>query len=335
MAEQPNSYLTLADLYKRQQNAGTKQLANIINMMAKVNPIMEDVPILEANSGNTHKTTRTIQLPQVHWKNVAEATEPSKSGTEQVEDGTGLMEAWSEVPDDLVKISADGKKLRLDEAQTFIEAMSQEFARTFFYGSKKTNPKQFDGVFTRFSQLASSGEGAQILDAGGTGLDNTSIFLGVWSERNGHLIYPKGTKAGLERKDMGLKSKDDGGKKLLVWEEMFQQHVGLTIRKPNEFCRIANIDVSDLTRDASSGANLMSLLIDAYYLLNARMHGDARAVIYCNTTVKQFLHHQMINANGNVTMGMDEVAGKEVMKLLEMPIRECEGIINNEAQVTA
>ncbi len=48
----------------------------------------------------------------------------------------------------------------------------------------------------------SAGNAQNIIDAGGTGTDNTSIWL-VWGENTVHGIFPKGQKAGIQMEDKG------------------------------------------------------------------------------------------------------------------------------------
>ena len=50
----------------------------------------------------------------------------------------------------------------------------------------------------------------------------------------------------------------------------FQWDVGLSVRDWRSVVRIANIDVSDLSKDASTGANLIDLLDEALSLTTCR-----------------------------------------------------------------
>ncbi|MXF24183.1 major capsid protein, partial [Escherichia coli] len=85
----------------------------------------------------------------------------------------------------------------LSEDRAFIEAMNQAMAQTLFYGDSSVNPQQFMGLSSRYSSL-SAGNAQNIIDAGGTGTDNTSIWLVVWGENTVHGIFPKGQKAGIQ-----------------------------------------------------------------------------------------------------------------------------------------
>jgi len=76
--------------------------------------------------------------------------------------------------------------------------MSNDMANTIFYGNTDTDPEQFMGLAPRFNSLCAE-NGGQIVDAGGTGADNASIWFVVWGERTCHGIYPASETAGLGR----------------------------------------------------------------------------------------------------------------------------------------
>lgn len=76
--------------------------------------------------------------------------------------------------------------------------------------------------------------------------------------------------------------------------------------------RICNIDVTTLTKDAATGADLISMMVDAYYARDVAMLGDGKEVIYCNKTIHAWLHKQAMNAK-NVNLTIDEYAGKKIV----------------------
>lgn len=332
MATVGNTYLSLADLYKRQNP--NDEIATIIELLAEVNPILQDMVVEQCNDGSSHLTTVRTGLPSATWRKLYQGVQPSKSTTKQVKDTTGMLEAWSEVDSKLLDLSGDAAKTRLTEAQAFIEAMSQEMATGLFYHDTATDPEKFMGLAPRFNDTSAE-NGNQIIDGGGSGSDNTSIWFVVWGDRTCHGLYPKGSKAGLQREDKGKTTKENSdGSMYDVHREKFQWDLGLSVRDWRYISRVANIDISNLTDDAASGANLARLMIQAYYKLYQRKVSGGRAVIYCNTQIKEFLHRQMLAANSNTFLRMKEWDGEEVMTFLNMPVREVDAIVNTEAQVT-
>ena len=333
MATVGTTYLNLADVYSR-QDPETKRVAAIIELLSETNPILSDAMAVECNNGTKHLTTVRNGLPSVTWRRLYQGVTPSKSTTTQVEDSTGMLEAWSEVDAKLVDISGDPAGTRESEAVAFLESMNNEMATGMFYHNTESDPEKFMGLAPRFDSLSAT-NGNQIIDAGGTGSDNCSIWFVVWGERTCHLLYPKGSTGGFARTDKGKETKDDSGALYDVYREKFTWDIGLSVRDWRYVSRVCNIDVSNLTVDASSSsANIPQQMIKAYYKLHQRKVTGGRAAIYCNSTVKEYLHHHAMNANSNTQIRLQEYDGEEVLSFLGMPIREVDALTNAEARVT-
>lgn len=328
MATIGNSYLSLADAYRRQDGSG--QIAEVIEMLAELNPILDDAMAMECNDGSKHLTTTRTGIPQGTWRKLYEGVQPAKSTTKQVHDTTGWLEAYSEVDAKLIALAGKGgNALRMDEAESFVQGMSNQMASAMFYGDTATNPEQFMGLAPRFSSLAAE-TGGQIVNAGGAGADNTSVWFVVWSPRTVSLLYPKGSMAGVQRKDLGETTKEKAdGSLYQIFREHFQWDVGMTVRDWRYVSRIANLDASDL---ASGSVDIVGLMIDAYYKLYQRRVRNGRAAIYCSTAVKTALHKKARTDN-NVNLTVETVEGKEIVSFLGIPIREVDAITNTEAVV--
>lgn len=333
MATIGNTYLSLIDVYKQTDPKGN--IADIIELLAETNPILEDMVIMEANDGTTHLTTMRTGIPSGTFRKLYQAVQPTKSTTKQVRDATGMMENWSEVDAKLVELAGGGSggaKLRMNEATAFIEGLSNTMAARIFYGNTASDPEEFLGLAPRFSSLSAENAG-QIIDAGGTGVDNTSIWVIVWGERTVHAIYPKGSKAGLQRDDKGKVTKETSEGVYDVYREKFSWDLGLSVRDWRYVTRIANIDVSNM--QAGSVA-LYTFLRRAYYALYQRKVSGGRAAIYCNRDVLEALDTLANNggaADSFVRLTRSEFEGKEVLSYRGIPIRETDAILNTEARV--
>jgi hypothetical protein len=325
MATLANLNPTLMDVARRTDPSG--KISAIVEMLQATNEILTDMPWVEGNLPTGHKTTVRTGLPAVAWRLLNYGVPKSKSQTVQVTDTTGMLEAYAEVDKDLAILNGNTAEFRLSEDRAFVEAMNQEMARTVFYG-EKTKPEQFVGLAPRFSD-PSVPSGANVIDGGGRGDDNTSIWLVVWGENTVHGIYPKGSKAGLLQEDLGEVTLEDGNGGLYQgFRSHYQWKCGLTVRDWRYVVRIANIDVSDLA--GSSAANLINLMIDAGEVPPSM--GMGRAVWYCNKTVRSALRKQIL-AKNNVNLTWDNVAGKQVLAFDGMPVRRCDAILNTEAAV--
>lgn len=319
---------TLADLAKRTDPDG--KIAKIIEILMGTNELLEDIPWIEANDGTGHKTTIRSGLPQGTWRKLNYGVQPEKSTTVQVRDGTGMLETYAEVDESLLNLSKDKEGFMLSEHKAFLEGMNQNMATQIIYGDASTNPEKITGLAPRFNSKSAE-NGQNILDAGGTGSNNTSVWLVCWDESTAHGIYPSGSVGGVNvgaTKQETLR--DASGGMYEGRRTHYKWDAGVTIRDWRYVVRVANIDVTALTKNASAGADLIDLIVQAIEQLpNQRM---GRIAIYCNRTIRSFLRRQIANKT-NVWLSMNEVAGKKVLSFDDVPVRRVDAILNTEARV--
>lgn len=318
---------TILDVAKRM--TGDSNLDKIVEMMNQTNEVLTDMTMLEGNLPTGNVSTVRTGLPKVAWRVFNDGVEPSKSATAQATDTCGMLEAYAVVDRELAKIANNAKEFRLQEDRAFLEAMNQEMASTLFYGSKAM-PEKFIGLTPRYSdKTAKSGE--NIIDAGGTGANLTSIWLVVWSPNTVHGIYPKGSKAGFEMEDDGVVDvTTTEGKKYKAYQTHYQWKNGLTVRDWRYVVRITNIDVTKLKKDASTGADLIDLMIDAEEKVPNL--GMGRPVWYMNKTVRGFLRKQL-NEGHKYQTAAGEEPGKITVDFNGTPVRRTDALIIGEQQV--
>ena len=332
MATLGNSFVDLIDIYKQQDGRG--QYVPIIEMLMEMSPMLDDAIAVECNKGTTHLHTVRSGLPSVTWGKLYQGIPNSKGKTAQVEDTTGFVEGLSTIDKRLLDLSNNEGAVRLSEAQAYLEAMSQEVATKMIYGNTASDPEEFMGLAPRFNSL-SAANGNQIIDAGGTGSDNTSIWFVTWGDNQCNVLYPKGTQAGVQREDMGDQRITDGsGNAYYAKEEKFTWNVGLAVKDWRYVSRVANVDVSLM--QAGSVA-LYTFLRKAYYKLQSRRVAGGKMAIYCNRDVMESLDALATNAGASdsfVRLSTKEIAGEEILTYRGIPIRETDAIINTEARVT-
>ncbi len=339
MAGIGNTYFDLIDLYKSQNPDGS--VAEVIEMLTEMNPILDDAMAVECNNGSKHLTTVRTGLPSVTWGKLYQGIPQSKSTKAQVEDTTGFVEGLSTIDKRLLDLSNNEGAIRLSEAESYIEAMNQEIATKIFYGNSSADPEQFMGLAPRYNDTTAQ-NGNQIVTAGGAGADNTSIWFVTWGDNQTHLLYPKGTQAGVSREDKGEQRVLDGSSNAYyVKEELFKWHIGLTVRDWRYNVRIANIDVSNALADPSSidgaGTNIYDVMRKAYWQLQNRRVPGGRQAIYCNRDMMQVLDAASTNSGANdsfVRLKPMEIEGKEVLTYRGIPIRETDALVNDEALVS-
>jgi hypothetical protein len=311
MATIGNTYVTLADLRKQQNK--NDEVVDIIEIMALQNEMLNDAPTIECNEGNTHLTTIRAGLPTPTWRKLYQGVQPTKGVVTQVRDATGFMEDWSEIDAKLVE-------------------KANELGTQVIYGDTAVFPERFTGLAPRYNDL-NADNGNQIVDAGGTGSTNTSIWFVTWGENTTHLLYPEGSPLGMSRKDLGVSTKEVADGSLYeVYREKYCMDVGLSVRDWRQNARIANIDVSLLTKNAASGADLIEQMTRATYRLDNPNASGGTQVIYCSRTIALFLHMQAMYRT-NVQLTLEQFDGKTIPAFMGIPIRRMDAILETEARV--
>lgn len=333
MATIGNSFLNLIDIAKRTD--GQRNLAPVIEALHTLNPLMQDAFAVECNQGTKHLTTTRTGLPAVTWGRLYQGIPQSKSTTQQVEDTTGFVEGRSSVDERLLEISKNPGAVRMSEAQPFLESMAQEVQTNFFYADTATTPERFKGVGARYNTLANP----NVIDGGGAGSDNMSIWAVTWGANQTRLIYPEGTAAGVRRTDRGSQQvADDLGNYYFAKVEEFRQHLGVSVGDWRFNGRVANIDVSLLQAGTTDPYALLNKL---YWSLQGRRNDKVgnggmitagRTVIYANRTFLQALDNATTN-DSKVQLRPSEVEGREIMTYRGIPMRETDALINAEALV--
>jgi len=327
MAVKGTTALTLADWGKRIDSGG--KVDTIIELLSQSNPILQDMPFVEGNLPTGHKTTVRSGLPTATWRLLNYGVQPSKSTTVQVTDSVGMLETYAEIDKSLADLNGNTSEFRLSEDRAFLEAMNQQMAQTLFYGDSSVNPQQFMGLSSRYSDL-SAGNKQNIIDAGGTGTDNTSIWLVVWGENTVHGIFPKGQKAGLQMDDKGQQTLEDAnGGKYEGYRTHYKWDNGLSLRDWRYVVRIANIDVSDLS-DPAAAANIAKLMVKALHRIPNR--GMGRPVFYMNRTAGQALDTQASEKSA-LAISVKETEGEWWTAFRGVPIRETDALLETEARV--
>lgn len=329
------AYITLLDLALLPD--GKKD--PYINLLAQINPILEDALALPCNDGTRHNTTVLTGLPTVTWMKLYKGVPASKGKFQSVVDTTGVMESACEVDERLVKMiaKAEGKaQLRYEHAMAHLEALAQEAATAIFYHDSDADPSKPMGFSPRFNSLSAENS-KQIIDAQGTGSGLTSIWLITWDRMGSHLLYLENGKAGIEREDKGQVPKQDAsGNTYFVLREDFKWNLGLSVRNWQYVVRIANIDVDDLTIDAATGADLIELMTRAYYRHKGRRVAMGRTYWYMSTNIVMYLDFQARNqANKNIFLTFQQTGpnAKEVLHFRGIPCRECDAILESEDEV--
>ena len=330
MATLSSTNPTLADVASR-MTADGKIDPQIIEMLNETNEILDDMTAIEANGFTEHKTTIRSGLPSGTWRKLNYGVQPEKSRTVPVKDTMGMLETYAEVDKALADLNGNSAAWRLSEDRAFIEGINKTMATTLFYGDSSLDPEKFMGLAPRYSSLSAE-NAMNIIDALGVGADNASIWLTVWGPNTCHTIYPKGSSAGLQSRDLGEDTLlDAAGGRYQGYRTHYKWDIGAVLRDWRYVVRIANIDVSDLTKNASAGADLIDLMTQALELVPSM--GMGRPAFYLPRKLRSFLRRQIANKVATSTLTMEEIAGKRVVAFDGVPCRRTDALLLTEARV--
>lgn len=338
MATIGTGLLTLNDWAKRLDPKGNT--AQIVELLDETNEILTDPIFREGNLPTGEQITQRTGLPTVYWKLINKGVPTSKSTTAQVTEQIGNLQARSHVDEDEAELQGNLNEYRLSESMAFIEAMNQEMAGTMIYGSP-ANPEEFVGLANRYNDL-SAANGQNILDAGGTGSDNSSVWLCGWGDRSIYAVFPKGSNAGLQHQNLGVDDVEDSdGNSFRAYKDLYKWKNGIALKDWRYVCRIANIDVSDLAGLTGTQAvtastfitKMMSRAIDRLPSLKG-----VRPVFYANRTILSLLRvaaQDKSNSVVTIEPGLNQF-GQSIFetKFNGIPVRVVDQLTEAESQVS-
>jgi hypothetical protein len=339
MATLSNNSLTLADWAKRVDPDG--RVPVVAELLSQSNEILEDCVFKEGNLPTGERVVIRTGLPTVYWRALNQGIPSSKSTTAQVDEACGILEARSEVDKDLAMLNGNTAQFRLSEDTAFLEAMNQTQATTLFYGNPGVDPKQFLGLAARYSD-STAANGQNILKAGGTGSDNTSIYLVVWGDNTVYCPFPKGSKAGLIHEDLGEQTVyNSDGTRMQALATRYQWKNGLVVKDWRYVVRIANIDVSDLiaqtgTQAPTAATAIIKLMARSLYRIPNMAMG--RAAFYMNRTVHSGLSIAALDKSQyvlKINEGLSQFGMPySWLSFLGVPLRRVDAILNTEAAIS-
>lgn len=322
---------TLLDLAQMTDPSG--RIGTVVEILNETNEILLDMTWQEGNLPTGHKSIIRTGLPTPTWRKLYGGVQPTKGTTAPITDTTGMLEAYSEVDKALADLNGNTAEFRLSQDRAHIEGMNQAMAETLFYGDEDVYPERFTGLAPRMNDL-SAGNADNIIDAGGTGTDNASIWLAVWGPNTLFGIVPKGSTAGLQTKDLGevtIENVDGNGGRMQAYRSHYRWDAGIANPDWRYVVRIANIDRSDLTADASAGAKLYDLMFEAIERIPNLNAG--RAVFYMDRGLLTTLRQQLSAQVKQSTLTVEQIGGVRTSTFQSIPIRRVDVLSADEARV--
>lgn len=323
------------------------KVSTLVNMMSQSNEIMDDLLTVECQSGNAYEYTQVVKLPTPSRRSYNQGVAASLSGVAKQTATCVEYADWVKFDKSLADLNGNSAEIRAQEVGMHMQGLGQTLASDLFYGAKSTDPTQFNGLATIYNTVtaATSNIATNVIDGGGTGSDNTSLWLLTWGPKQIHTIYPKGSTAGIFHKDYGdLPALDSNNLEFPALRDWISWKIGLAIHDWRFAVRACNIDVSDL--NTANAANLITLMTQMVYKPPIMPRGVApvqdsdayprlemgRSAFYCNRTLRTYLDLQAQNKT-NVLLRMEEWEGHNVTTFRGIPIRTVDAITDSETRV--
>lgn len=322
---------TLLDLLKM-MDPSNGRLLFMADTLSRKSPFIKWMPIMEANQALTHIGTRDVSLPTIGKRAINDGVAYAAHKEQQITFPMSLFETMSKVDEELLRLAgsnAAGVRQRKDGK--FIEAMSQAVEEECFYGSIGDDKLGFNGLDTLFASLTTypnndSSWYYNVLDAGGGGSDTTSIWIVEAGADKCHLIYPKGTQAGIEINDLGkqLVAGVTASTQYVAYVTQFKWRCGLFVADERCVQRIASIETTGSSNIFSDD--------DLITMIN-RLPGmgeDPKTGIFVNRTIRTQMDIKVKDKN-NVNYYADKDAfGKPVLYFRGIPVMVADQILNTE-----
>lgn len=305
--------------------------------------VLLDMTWMEGNLVTGHKDSVRTVLPEPSFRAINEGVPVTKGSTTPIEETTALLEDFSQSDAELAILSGNVERYRLKQARPHQIGFAHKMARQLFYGNAGTAPKEFTGLAPRYNTLTESESltAANVIDAGGSGSDLRSIWLIGWSDETITGLYPKGTKGGLQHEDatspaanseIGAQAlQDANGNSYMGFRDHWIWRCGLMVKDWRYAVRIANIDLTDLTFDATTGPDLQDLMIQATELIESTE--GVRAAFYMPRAIRGFLRRQLIQKK-NAFLSLSEQGGRSTLSFDDIPIRRTDALNVSEEEVT-
>ncbi len=321
-------------------------ISPLVNLKSQENAIIADMMAAECTAGNAFEFTQVTGLPSPTRRSYNQGVTPGlATAGKQVQTAIEYADV-SSIDESLAQLGGQLAAQREQEDFLHMQGLTQQVASDLFYSNNTTDPTAFTGfaniyntVSTSVSQIANN-----VIDCGGTGSTNASMWLISWGPKQIHTIFPQGSVAGLQHIDRGLQpTSDAAGKTYYAYTTWLKWNIGLAIHDWRYAVRACNIDVTLF--GGGSAPDLISILNAMCYKPPVMPSGVApvqtsddprvvmgRSAIYVNRTIGLALDLQAQN-KANLLLRMEEWAGRPTLTYRGIPIRVVDKLTNAETRV--
>ncbi len=243
------TYLSFNEIAKRTDPNGMP--VKIFEAMEKQNPVFKFIPAIECNHPYQHWVTRRTSLGSGTWRKFYHGSAKTATTTQVAKFEVGLLEALSQIDEDIVDGAAGGaagrESIRRTEDIGIASGMQDQVMSQLISGSAAGTPEQIDGLQQYLNLLSQ----LTVKDGGNNG--GTSIYIVDFNTTDGtHMIYPTGAQ-GRGPQGLAINANPTGGNgkkwvtdddtlEYLAYCTQFKWWVGLAIIDELAIGRYANIN---------------------------------------------------------------------------------------------
>lgn len=329
-----SSFVTVSDMLAMTRPDGSLE-TEVVNRVAKTNGLFSKLPFMKGNKTDGHQQVQLVTVPTVGYITYNVAPTTSKAGRVQRTDTVGTISTYSKVDPNLAKDQDNPEAFRKSEDIAFLESTINQASTDIIYANSASEALKFDGLAVRYGTVNTTrhNSGYYMINGGGSGSDNTSIYVAKIGPGGLMGLVGKNGTIGIQTIDHGDKVwiADSAGTQMPYMVTEIKLELGLTVKNPGAVVRICNIDKSALVTE-SSAANLQKLIFKAAEMIE---NVDGQTAVICNRTVKA---HLGIQAFQKTTLGLHAIAdtwGEHVEMIPGVgPVIVEDAITNAEATIS-
>jgi len=331
--------VTLSELSRRWDK--NQKITQVVNILNQKNAILDDIVFKPGTTATTNITTVDTSLPTPSTRKFNQGVPSQHSTKKQITDTAAMYSAYCPVDKKLAELNGNSVAFFAQENQAFVEGFGQKIAYDIFYANEKIVPSDFTGFAPRYSKLSTDeeNEGYNIIDAGGTESNNTSIWLVNWGTDYVYGFYPAGSKAGFVMEDLGESTQIDIVDGIELRHQVLTTHymwdIGLTVRNWKSIVRIANIDWPALQTTGDpldSSCNLLKFMQIATDRVDENTPLQ-NAAFYMNPSVRSMLTLK-IQDKGFAQLSMGELKGRQnILMFNGIPVRSNRCLLKTESRI--
>lgn len=300
-------------------------IAKAVDVLSEVNGVLPTATWMEANDLTSHVVTQALTEGTGSAGVINQGVPYETTKVKQVRFPIEMFETYSRVDERELKVSSSPEQFRAQKDAYMLKSLGRSWHTRFFYGDSTDNPAAVDGLATRYNDLGMD----NVVGAGGTGSDLSSMWILQWGMDGCYLTYPRGGNTMIEVEDLGRDIVNDTVGAYTAMVTHFGIHWGLAIADDRAVQRIANIETSGASNifDEDDLIRAITRLPDPGNLANT--------AIYVNRSIYAAMQIAMKDKqNVNFYPDADGLSGKPVVTFQGIPVVMVDKLLNTEAALT-